>query len=156
MSPMSQPLRPAYISIVIAVHDARLAASSSCGLGPVSSPPFASGSSATTWCSRISRSCWKVPPLRRAIALMPPTLLQWVEEQAGRDLRVEEGRLGRHRLARRRDRPDLLDRRGPEQERGVGAAGLDRGDRLVGALGVRDAGLARDVVLGHAERSLQD
>ena len=30
---MSQPLRCAYISIVIAVHEARLAASSSCGLG---------------------------------------------------------------------------------------------------------------------------
>ena len=43
--PMSQPLRFAYISIVIAVHEARLAASSSCGLGPLSSPPASVGSS---------------------------------------------------------------------------------------------------------------
>ena len=34
VGPMSQPLRCAYISIVIAVHAARLPASSSCGLGP--------------------------------------------------------------------------------------------------------------------------
>ena len=38
-SPTSQPLRLAYISMVIAVQEARLAASSSCGLGPESSPP---------------------------------------------------------------------------------------------------------------------
>src|SRR5206468_12207588 len=107
MSPMSQPLRFAYISIVIAVHEARLAASSSCGLGPLSSPPVSSGSSAVMWCSRTSTSCWKVPPLRRAIALMTSTLLQWVEHEAGRDLRVEEGGLRRHRLARRGDLPDL-------------------------------------------------
>jgi hypothetical protein len=44
-SPTSQPLRAAYISIVTAVHEARLAASSSCGLGPVSSPPWSCGSS---------------------------------------------------------------------------------------------------------------
>src|SRR5919199_4341560 len=114
MSPISHPLRLAYISIVIAVHDARLAASSSCGLGPLSSPPFSSGSSAVTWCSRISRSCWKVPPLRRAIALMPPTLLEWVEQQAGRDLRVEERRLRRHRLAGGRHLAHLVDRRRPQ------------------------------------------
>ena len=35
-SPMSQPLRSAYISMVIALQEARLAASSSCGLGPES------------------------------------------------------------------------------------------------------------------------
>src|ERR671932_452724 len=99
---MSQPLRFAYISIVIAVPDARLAASSSCGLGAVSSPPFASGSSAWISCSRISMSCWNLPPFRRAVALMASTLLQGVEDEAGGDLRVEEGRLRRHRLARLR------------------------------------------------------
>ena len=46
ISPTSQPLRIAYISIVIAVHEARLAASSSCRLEPVSSPPWSLGSSA--------------------------------------------------------------------------------------------------------------
>src|SRR5438105_184614 len=46
--PMSQPLRSAYISIVIAVHAARLAAKSSCGLGPWSAPPRSSGSSAVS------------------------------------------------------------------------------------------------------------
>ncbi len=43
--PMSQPLRVAYISIVTAVQEARLAASSSCGLGPESLPPVSVGSS---------------------------------------------------------------------------------------------------------------
>src|SRR5438105_6730761 len=152
MSPMSQPLRLAYISIVIAVHAARLAATSSWGLGPMSSPPFSSGSSAATWCVRISTSCLKLPPSRRAIALMPPTLLEWVEQQAGRDLGVEEGRLRRHRLARLRDGLDLVDGRRAEQERRVGPARLDRGDRVGRPLRVRDAVLARDVVLGHAQR----
>ena len=43
-------LRRAYISIVIAVQDASDAASSSCGLGPMSSPPDVSGSSAVSRC----------------------------------------------------------------------------------------------------------
>ena len=42
---MSQPLRWAYISIVTAVQEASAAASSSCGLGPSSSPPVLAGSS---------------------------------------------------------------------------------------------------------------
>ena len=67
---MSHFLRLAYISIVIAVHEASDAASSSCGLGPMSSPPPSSGSSAVRRCLRTFRSCvyfsrW------RATALMP-------------------------------------------------------------------------------------
>ena len=49
---MSQPLRRAYISIVIAVQEASEAASSSCGLGPQSSPPWSFGSSAVIVCRR--------------------------------------------------------------------------------------------------------
>ena len=49
-------LRFAYISIVIAVQDASDAASSSCGLGPMSSPPSSSGSSAVSRCLRTFRS----------------------------------------------------------------------------------------------------
>src|SRR2546423_6266996 len=137
MSPMSQPLRLAYISIVIAVHDARLAARSSWGLGPLSSPPFSSGSSAATWCVRISTSCLKLPPSRRAIALMPPTLLEWIEQPAGRDLGVEEGRLRRHRLARLRDGLDGFDRRGAGQERGGRPGRLPPGDPRGGPPGRR-------------------
>ena len=55
---MSQPLRWAYISIVIAVQEASAAASSSCGLGPRSSPPASSGSS--------------------AVSVWPPALTSWV------------------------------------------------------------------------------
>ena len=54
---MSHFLRFAYISIVIAVHEASDAASSSCGFGPMSSPPDSSGSSAVKWCLRTFRSC---------------------------------------------------------------------------------------------------
>ena len=74
---MSQPLRWAYISIVIAVHEARLAASSSCGLGAVSWPPLSFGSSAVTSWLRMRITCrywdarvavafmlWMVPPFR--------------------------------------------------------------------------------------------
>ena len=68
--PMSQPLRLAYISIVIAVHDARLAASSSCGLGPSSSPPCSGGSSAVSWWWRMSIRCVNVLVLRRAVAFI--------------------------------------------------------------------------------------
>jgi hypothetical protein len=60
-------LRWAYISIVIAVHDARLAASSSSGEGPSSSPPALRGSSATSWWSRIE-IVWEKFAERRAEA----------------------------------------------------------------------------------------
>jgi hypothetical protein len=54
----SQLLRLAYISIVIATHDASDAASSSCGLGPVSSPPCSAGSSDVIVCER-TRMSWR-------------------------------------------------------------------------------------------------
>src|SRR5207244_12287322 len=111
--------------IVSAVQEARLAASSSWGLGPVSSPPLSSGSSAGTWCSRISTSCWKVLPSRRAVALMwliLAWLFQRIEEEPGWDLGIEEGRLRGHRLARLGHALHLLDRGGPEDEGGVRAA----------------------------------
>ena len=68
---LDQPLRSAYISSVIAVQEAREAASSSWGLGAVSSPPVSIGSSALTWWSRTRTSCWKAcVRRRRAVALM--------------------------------------------------------------------------------------
>src|SRR5437899_11047029 len=122
---VSQPWRLAYISIVTAVHDARLAASSSWGLGPSSVPPCSFGSSAVMWCSRISTSCLKSSPSRRAIALILRTLLQRVEDEAGRDLREEVGGLRRHRLARRGHLPHLLDGCAAHEEGGLVAARLD-------------------------------
>src|SRR6266480_5088585 len=153
---MSQPLRFAYISMVIAVQKAKLAARSSWGLGPVSSPPFSSGSSAVIMWARIATSCLNVPLSRRALALIPSTLLEWVEQQARRDLRVEEGRLGRHRLPGLGHLAHLLNRRGAQQERGIGTARLDRLDRVDRALGVGHPVLPCDVVLGHPQRLLQD
>src|SRR3954454_20907233 len=105
---MTQPLRSAYISIVIAVQEASEAASSSSGLGPMSLPPMSSGSSATRRCSRTRTSCSKLA-LRIAIARMGAIrllLVQGVEEQAGEHLREEVGRLRGHDLAGRRDVPD--------------------------------------------------
>ncbi len=68
---MSQPLCLAYISIVIAVHEARLAASSSCGLGPSSSPPCSVGSSAISVVWRTSiRWVNDVAALRWAVAFI--------------------------------------------------------------------------------------
>ena len=45
---MSQPLRSAYISIVIAVQEASAAASRRVGEGPASVPPSSTGSSTTS------------------------------------------------------------------------------------------------------------
>src|SRR5687768_8611234 len=128
---MSQPLRSAYICIVIAVQDASDAASSSSGLGPRSLPPMSSGSSAVSRWSRMRTSCSYLP-LRMAIARMRPTLLlvERVEHQARRDLREEVGGLRRHDLARRRDLPDELDRDGAHEEAGLHLAVLDLGQRL--------------------------
>ena len=70
---MFQPLRLAYISIVIAVQEASDAASSSCGLGPMSSPPESSGSSAVSRCWRTFRSCVNFSRWR-ATALMAEML----------------------------------------------------------------------------------
>src|SRR5919198_1253702 len=61
---MSHPLRPAYISIVIAVQAASAAATVLVGEGPASAPPATSGSSITSRCPPwISTSC--VKPCRR-------------------------------------------------------------------------------------------
>src|SRR4051794_38361248 len=155
MSPTSQPLRLAYISIVIAVHEARLAASSSWGLGPSSLPPWSFGSSAVMWCSRISTSCLKSPPSRRAIALMPRTLLQQVEDEAGWDLREEVGRLGRHRLARLGHLSNLLDGDAAHEEGRLVAARLDGVAGVGEVLRVAEPVLMRDVVLGHPERPFE-
>src|SRR3982751_3909947 len=96
---MSQPLRAAYISIVTAVQDARLAASSSWGLGPVSLPPLSTGSSTPTSWPRILTT-WRKPPSRLAVGFMLRLstgwgtekvfrLCQWIEEQPGRHLGEE-------------------------------------------------------------------
>src|SRR5450755_3638309 len=115
--PTSQPLCFAYISIVTAVHEARLAANSSCGHGPSFSPPASVGSSTTKWWPRISTSCaspcWV---MRRAVAFIsgpqllripsrsivaPPLLRidEWVEQQPRGHLGKEVGGLRRHTLA---------------------------------------------------------
>src|SRR5436853_4719041 len=153
---MFQPLRFAYISIVIAVQEARLAASSSWGLGPVSSPPLSSGSSAVIVWVRIATSCLKVPFSRWALALMPSTLLEWVEQQACWDLWVEEGRLRRHRFASLRHLAHLVHRRRAKKERRICTTRLHRPDRVGRALGVAHPVLPGDVVLGHPKRLLED
>src|SRR3954464_10911486 len=98
---MSQPLRSAYVCIVIAVQEASDAASSSSGLGPMSLPPMSSGSSATSRRSPTRTSASHLP-LRMAMARMGAMtllLVQSVEEQAREDLREEVRGLRRHHLA---------------------------------------------------------
>jgi hypothetical protein len=74
MPPMSQPLRWAYISIVTAVHEARLAASSSWGSGPESPPPWSRGSSTvSSWLRTLT--VWRYPASRVAVAFMAPRLV---------------------------------------------------------------------------------
>src|SRR5215213_11622307 len=101
-------LRFAYISIVIAVQEASDAASSSCGFGPMSSPPDVSGSSAVRRCWRTFTSCvyfsrW------RATALMPLILGERVEEHPRQHLGEEVGGLGGHVDPGRGDVADALD-----------------------------------------------
>src|SRR3954447_12237177 len=145
---MSQPLRFAYISIVIAVHEASDTASISCGLGPSSVPPLSSGSSTVSSCLRTETECLR-PSLstRCAFAFMICLQLsiQRVEHEPRRDLRIEEGRLRRHRLARLRHRAHLLDGSGTHEEGGVGTARLDGIARLCEVARVAKAALVRHV-----------
>src|SRR3954462_13887471 len=68
-SPRSQPLRSAYISVVMAVHAASAAPTVRVGEGPSFPPPSASGSSITRRCPPgISTSCVN-PWRRRAVTL---------------------------------------------------------------------------------------
>src|SRR3954447_5991852 len=153
----SQPLRLAYISIVIAVHEASEAASSSWGLGPSWAPPRSFGSSAVIVCEPILTS-WRNPASRVADARMVPMLRsvsQRVEQQSGEYLREEVGRLGRHDLARGGDLADEVDRRRAHEQRGLHVACADALPRLVPRAGVVEAPEVRDVVLGHAEGALQ-
>src|SRR3954454_21811178 len=108
---MSQPLRSAYISMVIAVQEASDAARSSSGLGPTSRPPMSSGSSDTSRCSRTRTSC-SYFPLRVAMARMGSNLplIQRMEDESARHLGEEVRRLGRHHLAGGGDVADALHR----------------------------------------------
>src|SRR4051812_14778007 len=152
---MSQPLRLAYISIVTAVQEARLAASSSWGLGAVSVPPASCGSSIdSSWLRTLTT--WRNPPSRVAVAFMVFLLYQWIEEQPGGHLREEERRLGRHVDTRRGDLAHLLDGGAAQEERGVVGALEDQPARLVVGARVPQPAQVADVILGQAERALQD
>ena len=122
--PMSQPLRLAYISIVIAVHDARLAASSSCGLGPSSSPAEVRrlvgrqlmvadvdlvGKAmlrAMCGCPHWRSSDVDVPIRSDRSAVSARYSRERIEHQTRGDLREEVRRLRRHALAGGGDRLD--------------------------------------------------
>src|SRR5919112_5144579 len=117
-----QPLRLAYISIVMAVQEASEAASSSCGLGPRSWPPCSCGSSTVTWWPRTATSCVYFSRRRaRARIALPAVevlrlisaisaLLKGIEHHPGQHLGEEVRGLGRHGRAGGGDRADLLDR----------------------------------------------
>src|SRR6478609_7293117 len=68
-SPSSQPLRSAYISVVLAVHAASAAPTVRVGEGPALLPPSASGSSITRWCPPWISTSWVKPCRRRAVTL---------------------------------------------------------------------------------------
>src|ERR1043165_4429141 len=103
-----------------------------------------------SWWSRM-RIAWRSDPDRVAVAFMPSMMAkdlgQWVEQQAGRHLRVEERRLRRHVHARRGDVPDLLDRGAAREERGVVLAALDELQRLLVGARVAEAVEVGDGVL---------
>src|SRR3954453_20495310 len=149
-----QPLRLAYISIVIAVQEASEAASSSCGLGPSSSPPWSSGSSAVRWCLRTLTS-WVNFSRWRATAFMALTLGEGIEEHPREDLGEEVGGLRGHVDAGRRDVANPVDRRRAHEQRGLRRSRLDAGACLLRVAGVVEALEVGDVVLGHAEGALE-
>src|SRR4051812_3051874 len=149
-----QPLRLAYISIVIAVHDASEAASSSCGLGPSSWPPWSSGSSAVSRCLPTSMS-WVNLSRWRALARMAVTLGERVEKHPREPPWGETGGLLGHVHPCRGDGADAVHRSRAHEQRSLDLAGLDAGARLVRVARVVEAVEVGDVVLGHAEGALE-
>src|SRR3954453_12506296 len=149
-----QPLRLAYISIVMAVQEASDAASSSCGLGPSSWPPWSSGSSAVSRCLRTLTSCVNFSRWR-ATARMPLTLGERVEEHPRQHLGEEIRRLRGHVDPGGGHVPNAVDGRRAHEQRGLDLPGLHAGARLLRVARVVEAVEAGDVVLGHAERALE-
>src|SRR3954463_11138040 len=136
----------------MAVQDASEAASSSCGLGPSSSPPWSSGSSAVSWCLRTLTS-WVNFSRCRATARMPLTLGKRVEEHPREHLGEEVRGLGGHVDARGGDVADAVDRRRAHEQRRLDLARLDEGARLLRVARVVEAVEVGDVLLRHAERA---
>src|SRR5215212_7857103 len=95
----------------------------------------------TSW--RKSSSC--VADAR--MVAMLGTVSQRVEEEAGEDLGEEVRRLGRHHLARGRDRPDEVDGRGAHEESRLDVARAHAVARLGGGARVVEPAEVRDVVL---------
>src|SRR4051812_27241129 len=143
----------------MAVHAASDAASISCGLGPVSSPPLSVGSSMMSWWSRI-RMAWRRLPERVAVAfmgsMMANALRERVEHQSSWDLGIEERRLRRHVDAGRGDLLDLAHGAAAQEERAVERLGLHELQRLRVGARVAQAVEVGDVVLRHPEDALED
>src|SRR5579871_93631 len=118
---------------------ARIASSAALSTAVVSSPPRPSpttGSRSTRVGSSTStpRTSATAPRQRSSQSVKRQ------EQQAGRQLRIEERALLRHHVAAPRDLPDVLDPRRAEQEGGLGLAAVDGGDRLPRVRRVRHAG----------------
>src|SRR5687768_3724292 len=143
--------------MVIAVQEASDAASSSCGLGPESLPPWLSGSSAViVW--RRTLTSWRRSSSWRAVARMWPMMLvpvERVEDEAGEDLREEVRGLRRHHLAGRRDLAHEVDGGGSHEQAGLDVAGADALDRLGRRARVVQSAEVADVVLAHAQGALE-
>src|SRR6478672_13398686 len=92
-SPSSQPLRSAYISVVMAVHAASAAPTVRVGEGPALLPPSASGSSITRWCPPWISTSWVKPCRRRAVTLT----IGRIRVAALEELRVRDVGEPRHR-----------------------------------------------------------
>ena len=109
----SQPLRLAYISIVIAVHEASEAASSSCGLGPAVVAAVVLrlvGRDRVRADLDVVAEVLELRAVARIGAHDARPQSSGLKTQAREDLGEEVGRLRRHHLAGRRDLAHELDR----------------------------------------------
>src|SRR6476646_10681902 len=117
----------------------RIARSAAASIAVVSSPPRPAPTTGSRWARPGSSTRTPATSSRAARHTRSQLLSNWVEQEAGGELRVEEGRLLRHRLARVREPGDLLDRDRLQQERGRRFAAVDGGNRLLRRRRVGDA-----------------
>ncbi len=135
------------------MHEARLAASSSCGVGPASSPALV--------LRLVHREL--VPadldPVGVLLGLAGDGLLHQLsglKSRPGRNLGIEVGRLRRHALARRRHVLDLRHRRRSHEEGGIVCGALHQVQGLVEVTRVPEPSHVVDVLVAHLERALED
>src|SRR4051794_26903239 len=132
---------------------ARMTSSAAASMAVVSSPPSPEPTIGSR-SARVGRRSRTASTSATAALQSSSQSVKWQQQQAGRELRIEEGALLRHHFAPSRDFPDVLDGGRTQQKGSLRLTAIHRRDRLVAVRRVRDSARAESVDDFRVEKSI--